>query len=125
RAVRAISRLVLLGLLQLMAVVVPDDRRAVAALRPVAAGGVAARGGEAPRRIGPGEDVVLVRRVAAALDRLALLGQRRLLGDVGVLRMQVVQVLRHDDALGIAPRALADAIARAHAGVAAGERGAQ
>src|SRR5205085_10645215 len=71
------------------------------------------------------EDVVLVRLITTTLDRLALLGERGLLGDVGVLRMQVVQVLRHHRTLCIAPRTLADAIARAHAGVAARHSGAE
>src|SRR6185503_16170218 len=82
RAVRGVPGLHVARVLQPLQVVVPDDRRAFAALRPVAAGGVAARGGEHAGRVRPGEDVVLVRRVAAALDRLALLGERGLLVDV-------------------------------------------
>src|SRR5689334_9345226 len=79
RAVRRVPRLHVPGVLQPLQVVVPDDRRAVAALRPVAAGSVAARSREHALRVGAGEDVVLVRCVAAAFDLLALLGERGLL----------------------------------------------
>src|SRR5678816_934327 len=94
------------------AVVVADDRRAVAALRPVAAGGIAAGGRVPAHGIGAGEDVVLVRRVAATLDRVALLVERGLLVDVALVRVQVAHVLRHHHALGVGPGAFADALAR-------------
>ena len=104
---------------------VADDRRAFAALRPVAAGRVAARGGEAPLRIGAGQDVVHVHLVAAAWHRLALLGERGLLVDVRVLRMQILQVFRDHRALRVVPGAFADALARAHPRIAARQPRAQ
>src|SRR2546426_11111754 len=84
RAVRRIPRLHVPRVLQALQVVVADDRRALAALRPVAAGGIAARRRVHAGRVRAGEDVVLVRRVAAALDRLALLVQRGFFADVGL-----------------------------------------
>src|SRR5882672_10440735 len=125
RAVRRVPRLHVARVLQALQVVVADDRRAVAALGPVAAGGVAAGGGVQAHRVGAGEDVVLVRRVAAALDRVALLVQRRLLADVALAGMQLADVTRHHHALGVVPGALADALARVDAGVAARQRGAE
>src|SRR5439155_9308639 len=118
RAVRGIPGLHVPRFLQSLQVVVADDRRAFAALGPVAAGGVAARGREAPVGIRARQDVVLVRRIAAALDHLALLGQGGLLVDIVVLGVQVAQALRHHHALGVAPRAFPDARARVYALVA-------
>src|SRR5688572_16549338 len=86
RAVRGVPGLhVPRVLLQPHAVVVADDRRALAAFRPVAAGGVAAGGRVHAGRIRARENVVLVGLFAAALDDLALLGERGLLAEV-VLR---------------------------------------
>ena len=62
-------------------------------------------------RLRAGEDVVPVRRVAAAVDHLALLGQRGLLADLVVGAVQIVDVLRDHLALGVLPRAVADAVA--------------
>src|SRR6266480_6184395 len=73
RAVRGVPGLHVARILQSLQVLVADDRRALAALGPVAAGGVAARRREAPVRVRAREDVVLVRRITAALDHLALL----------------------------------------------------
>src|SRR2546425_2158151 len=90
---------------QALPVGVADHRRALTALRPVAARAiVAAREGGAVR-LGAGEDVVHVRRVAAAVDLLALLRQRRVLGEV-VLAVELGHVLRDDGALGVLPGAL-------------------
>ncbi len=61
---------------------------------------------------------MLVRRIAAALDHLALLGQGGLLVDIVVLGVQVAHALRDHHALGVAPRAFADAAARVHAQIA-------
>src|SRR5262249_7517553 len=98
-AVRGVPRLHVPRVCQSLPVEVADDRRALSALGPVAAGGVAARGGEHALGIGAGEDVVLVRRIAAALDRLALFIKCVLLVDLALGRMQVVYVARHDHAL--------------------------
>src|SRR5262245_17605015 len=65
RAVGGIPRHHVPGGLQPGAVVMADDRRALATLGPVAAGGVAAGGRVVARRIRAGEDVVLIWSVAA------------------------------------------------------------
>src|SRR5215217_6191380 len=83
-----------------------------AALRPVAAGHVliAGKGGAVCLRAG--EDVVLVRLIAAALHHLALLAQGRLLGEIVAGAVQVRHVLGDDGALGVLPRTAADAVFR-------------
>src|SRR5262245_63002218 len=68
RAVRGVPGLHVPGGFEAHAVVVADDGRALAALAPVAAGGVAAGGGIPAVRVGAGQDVVLVGLVAPALD---------------------------------------------------------
>src|SRR4029450_2445563 len=95
---------------QPLPVVMTDHRRAGAALRPVAAGAILV--GRGPRAVRPGArgDFVHVRRVAAPVDLVALFRERRLLVDV-VLAVQLGEVLRDDDALGVQPRSAADAVA--------------
>src|SRR5262245_1690676 len=95
-----------------LAVVVADQRLAEGAARPVVAGHVDVGRKRAAVHLRAGQDVVLVGRVAAALDHLALLVQRRLLVDLGVVAMQILDVLRDHHALGIVPGTAADAIAR-------------
>src|SRR5207244_9043203 len=56
------------------------------------------------------QDVVHVRRIAAAVDRLALLGEGGLLVDV-VLAVQLRQIFRDDEALGVEPGPATDAVA--------------
>src|ERR671935_2840774 len=60
-----------------------------------------------------------VDRVAAPADRLAFLGQSRLLVHIVGLGVEIVHALRHDRALGVLPWALADTIARVDTGGAA------
>src|SRR4029453_15456958 len=92
------------------AVVVADDGGA--ALGPVAAGHVLVAHGEgAAVRLRAGEDVVHVGRVAAAVYRLAFLGERRLLRHVVLGTVQVVHALGDDGSLGVAPGTGADAVA--------------
>src|SRR6185369_2503356 len=91
------------------AVVVAKHRRAFAALRPVAAGAVFARGERRAVGLGAGENVVGVRVVAAPVHRRAFLGQRGLLVEVRV-GVQVGDALRDHLALGVLPGALADAV---------------
>jgi hypothetical protein len=55
---------------------------------------------------------MLIGRVAAAFDRVALFGERGLLGEVVGLAVQFVDVLGDNDALGVLPRAIADTVAR-------------
>src|SRR6185503_2246011 len=112
RAVGGVPRLhVARVLLQACAVVMADNGGAVRALGPVAAGGVATGGRVATLRVGAGEHVVLVGLLAAALHRLALLGERGLLGDVDLIGVQVGHILGDQRALGVVPRTLADAVA--------------
>ena len=65
-----------------------------------------------------GEDVMPVRLFAAAVDDLALLAQRGLLGEVVAVAVQIVDALGDHRALGILPRTLADAVAGVHRAVA-------
>src|SRR5437867_9251985 len=96
---------------QSLPIVMADHRRPLAALRPVAAGAVLAGPERGAVGLGARQDVVHVRRVAAAVHRVALLRQRRLLGDV-VRAVELGQVLGDDGALRVLPGAAADAIAR-------------
>src|SRR5690606_6846578 len=95
-------------------VVVADDRRALAALRPVTAGHVLVAGHER-RAVGlrAGENVVLVGTIAACLDRISLLVESRLLVDVRII-VQILDILGDGHALRVPPRPLADAVARVH-----------
>src|SRR5262245_37454530 len=86
-----------------------DHRRPLTALRPVATCAILASRERGAIRLTAGEDVVHVRRVAAAVDHLSLLGQRRLLGDV-VLAVQLGHVFRDRLALRVLPRATPDSI---------------
>src|SRR4051812_29623826 len=106
---RGVPRLRGRAVIQPGAVVVPDDGGTFAALGPVAASRVAFVGRHrTPVRRRAGEHVVHVRLVATAVDHLALLGKRGLLVDVGIV-VQVVDALGYDLALGVLPRAPADA----------------
>src|SRR5262245_28452906 len=125
RAMRGVPRYHMPGGLEAGTVVMTHDGRAFAALGPVPAGGVATSRREIAHWVRAGQNIMLVRLIAAPLDGLALLAQRRLLGEIDVVRVQVVQALRDHHALGVVPRALADAIARIDAGVAAGKGRAQ
>src|SRR5262245_54602437 len=89
----------------------PDHRGALSALGPVAARTIVAGRERGTVGLRAGQDVVHVGRVAAAVDGLALLGQRGLLVDL-VLAVELGHVLGDDDALGVLPRAAADPVAR-------------
>ena len=97
-------------LVQAHAVVMPDLRRAVAALRPVAAGAVIRAGERGAVGLRTGQDVVHVRRIAAPVHHLAFFGQRGLLRQV-VGAVQLRDALRHHNALHVLPRTAADAVA--------------
>src|SRR5438093_1131239 len=90
---------------------VAKEGRTLAAARPVAASRVLARRESPAVGLRAGEDVVHVRRVIDAVDRLALLGERGLLREVVVGRVQLLDALRDDHALGVLPRSAADAVA--------------
>src|SRR5437763_9912487 len=92
-----------------------DDGRTVAALAPVAAGGVAAGRRIIALRVRASQNVVGVDRVATAADDLALLGQRGLLGDVDLVRVQIIQARGHHHALNVLPWSVADAFTRVDA----------
>src|SRR3954470_21287872 len=94
-------------------VVVADHRGPLGAARPIAAGHVVRARERAAVALRAGEDVVHVRRVAAALDRLALLGESGFLRDLVAGAVEVVEVAGYDFALGVAPGPAADAVARA------------
>src|SRR6266851_7789600 len=73
RAMRGVPGLHVPGFLQSLQVMVADDRRAFAALGPVAARGITARRRETPVRIRARQDIVRVHGIPAAADHLALL----------------------------------------------------
>ena len=83
------------------AIVMPELRRPRRAARPVAARVIGAVGVGAAVRLRSGEDVVLIRRIADTLDRLALLADRGRLVDVVAqtrlldgVAVQIADVLR-------------------------------
>src|SRR3989442_2447228 len=96
---------------QALPVMMAEHRCPLAALRPVAACTILTGRERGAVRLGAGQDVVHIRRVATPVDHLTLLGQRRLLADV-VLAVQLGHVPGDDDALGVDPGALTDAVAR-------------
>src|ERR1044072_1510991 len=110
RGMRRVPRLRGRALVEPGAVRVTDHRGAGAVLGPVAAGAVVRAGERRAVRLRAGEDVMTVRRVAAAVDDLALLAQRGLLGEIVGGAMQVGDVLRDHGSLGVLPRAAPDAV---------------
>src|SRR4029453_9351177 len=111
RRMRRIPRLRRRLLVRPHAIVVADHGRPLGTLRPVAAGPVLAGWKRAAVRRGASQDVVPIGRVAAAVDHLAFLVERRLLGEI-VVAVQLVGILSDNDALGVLPWAGPDAIAR-------------
>src|SRR5262245_18922318 len=109
RRMRRVPRLRGVVVAQADAVDVADHRGALPALGPVAAGLVVAGRNRGAVRLRAGQCVIHVRRVAAAVDHVALFGERGLLGEVVVRAVQVGNVLRDRDTLGVLPRALANA----------------
>src|SRR5438477_10381054 len=89
---------------------VPEHRRAFGAFRPVVALHVLGTRERSAIGFGAGEYVVLVRRIAASVDDVALLGQRGLLVEV-VVAVQLREVLGNHDPFGVLPWALADPVA--------------
>src|SRR5262245_38609141 len=96
-----------------------DHRRALRRARPVPAGTVIAGGTRRSVRLRSRQHVVAIGCVAAAVDYLALLAERALLGQrVGA--MEIGDVLGDHFALGILPWPLADAVFRIDGGLAVG-----
>jgi hypothetical protein len=126
RAVRGVPGHHMAADLEAHMIVMPDDRRpVVAALCPIAAGRVFARSRIHALRVRTGQHVVRIHRVDPAGHDLAFLGQGGLLVQIGVLRMEVVDVLCDSDALDVLPRALANPIAGVDTGVTTRRRGAE
>src|SRR5499427_5592935 len=111
RGMRRVPRLRRVVVAQPLPVVMADHRRALAALGPVAAGAILAGRERGTVRLRARQDVVRVRRVAAPVDGVALLGERGLLVDV-VRAVKLGEVLGDDDAFGVLPGPCADAVAR-------------
>src|SRR5947208_13208893 len=89
-----------------------DHGGALRVARPVVAGLVFARREGAAVRLRAGQRVVLVGGVAAAVDDVTLLGQGGLLRQI-VVAVQFVDIFGDDDALGVLPRPVPDAVADA------------
>jgi hypothetical protein len=82
RAMRGVPGIHVPGVLESGTVMVPHDRRTLSALRPVPASGVATGRRVESLRVGAGQNVVRVDRVAAAANHLAFFGQGRLLVNI-------------------------------------------
>src|SRR5260370_21204444 len=89
------------GVAQDQAVEMPDHGSALRRTRPVLAGAVVARCERGTVGLRSRQYVVTVRRIAAAVDDLALLGERGLLGEVVAAGVPLAGVLGHHDAPGI------------------------
>src|SRR5262249_58724161 len=111
--VRRVPRLRGVVVAQPLAIVMANDRRALAAARPVLARLVLARRERRSIRLRACQNVVHV-------DGLALLAQRRLLVQLVVGAMEVGDAARDRLALGAFPRPLPDAIACVHRRLAVG-----
>src|SRR5690242_19232921 len=105
---------------QANAIGMADHGSALRAARPVLAGAVVAGGKGGAVGLRSRQHVMAVRRVTAAIDHLALFGKRRLLGEIVVGAVQIGDILGDDDALGVGPRPLADAILGIDRGLAVG-----
>src|SRR6516162_4765878 len=101
-----------------------DHGRTILAAAPIVAGQVDVVGKRAPLHVGAGQDVVLVGRVADAVDDRALLRQAGFLGDLVAVAVQVVDAGGDDHAFGVLPGAAADAVAGIDGGARIGRIGA-
>src|SRR5258708_38993494 len=101
----------------------PKNGGAGSAAPPFVAGHVFVSRKRATVGLRAGEDVVHVRFVAACVDGLAFFAQCVFFVDLIVVAVQIVDVFRNDDALGVLPWTFTDAITRVDAGVAVGRRG--
>ena len=88
-----------------------DHRSASGAARPILARHVGVAGNGTALRAGTGQNVVRVRRVAATVDDRSLFSERGLLGQIVSRRVQIIDTLGDDDALGVGPRAGANPVA--------------
>src|SRR5271166_2449710 len=92
RGVRGVPRMRRLVVAQALPVDVSDNRRALRAARPIEAGFIVAGREGAAVGLSAGQRVVPVGSVAAAVDHVALLGQRGLLAQI-VVAVHLVDVL--------------------------------
>ena len=96
---------------------VPDEGATVAAARPVVTGAVIVRRGTI--EVGSREDVVSIWAITAAVDHRATFGEYGLLGEV-VVRVQLVDVGRHQHTFDVVPRTATDAVAGVYDGLFTG-----
>src|SRR5438445_11873720 len=108
---------------QAHAVGVAEHRSTLRAARPILAGAVVAGRERGTVWLRSRQHVVAVRRIAAAVDAVALFAERGLLGKIVVGAMQSGNILGDHHALGILPRSLADALARIRGGLTIGGLG--
>src|ERR1700760_115579 len=97
-----------------------EHRRPLRAARPVLAGAILARRKRRAVRLRSRQHVMAVRRVAAAVDDVALFAERGLLAQIVGGAVQISDILRDHDALRVLPWSLADAVARVDRGLAVG-----
>src|SRR5437764_86208 len=102
-----------------------DLRAARAARRPVAAREIVGPGERSPIRTRSGEDVVLIRPIAEAIDRITAFGQRRLFADRGPAAMKLLNVHRDEISQGVVPGPRADPIAGVDRRLTSGRGGAE
>src|SRR5262249_15194179 len=89
----------------------PEHSRTLGAAGPVVTGLVLTRRKRSPVGLRAGQGVVPVGGVAATVDDIALLGQRRLLADV-VVAVQFGDILGDDRPFVVLPRTFTDPISR-------------
>ena len=77
------------------------------------------------RRVANRQHVVAVRRIAASVEHFALLADRVFFAELVVVGMQIRDAFGDLDALGVMPRAAADAVAGVDGGFAVRRAGAQ
>src|SRR5688572_21833215 len=111
-------------------VVMTDHGVARAVARPIVTGSDRrAAQQHASVRVRPGKDVVLVGRIAATFDGIALLIERGLFVDVVAIAMNVAMqlgnVARNQVTLSIVPRTIADAVAGVYRRLVLRGRGAE
>src|SRR5947208_17198760 len=97
-----------------------DHGGALRAARPVLAGAIVAGRERGAVGLRSRQHVVAVRRVAAAVDDIALFAQCSLLAEIVAGAVEVGDVFGDHGALGVLPGSLADAVARIHGGLAVG-----
>ncbi len=111
--------------LQTYAVVMTDNGRSLAVLRPAPTGRIATRRGIHAGRVRACQDIVQIHGIAASAHDLPFFSQCGLFSDVIGGRMKIVDVPGDEHAFGIVPGTFADTVPRVYARVSAGRRRAQ